>query len=190
MNQWSLPKSAQIASAEYRINADYRDVLDIIARLDNQEQDEQTRLYVALALFYDTFSDMPESDYREAAEWMFRFISCGDEADGKKRPKTIDWEQDQSIIISDINKVAGCEVRALPFCHWWTFVSWFNAIGDGQLSTVVSIREKRRKGKRLTDWEQEFYRNNREKVDFKSKYIEQDDDVLAMWMGKKKAAPG
>ena len=61
-------------------------------------------------------------------------------------------------------------MRALPFCHWWTFLAWFNGIGEGQLSTVVSIREKKRKGKKLSDWEREFYQENREKVDFKLKY--------------------
>ena len=50
------------------------------------------------------------------------------------------------------------------------FLAWFNGIGEGQLSTVVSIREKKRKGKKLSDWEREFYQENREKVDFKLKY--------------------
>lgn len=59
-------------------------------------------------------------------------ISCGEFDDGKPSHKTIDWEQDQSMIVSDLNKVAGCDIRALPFCHWWTFVAWFNGIGEEQ----------------------------------------------------------
>ena len=72
--------------------------------------------------------------------------------------------------VADINRVAGREVRSLPFCHWWTFLAWFMGIGEGQLSTVVSIREKRRKGKKLSDWEREFYQENRGKVEFRRKY--------------------
>ena len=74
------------------------------------------------------------------------------------------------MIVADVNKVAGTEIRALPFLHWWTFVSYFNAIGEGQLSTLVSIREKLRKGKKLEKWDQEYYRKNKDKVDLKKRY--------------------
>lgn len=82
----------------------------------------------------------------------------------------MDWEQDAQVIVADVNKVAGIEIRALPFLHWWTLVSYFNAIGEGQLSTLVSIQEKLRKGKKLEKWEQEFYRKNKDKVDLKKRY--------------------
>ena len=74
------------------------------------------------------------------------------------------------MIVADVNKVAGTEIRVLPFLHWWTFVSYFNAIGEGQLSTLVSIREKLRKGKKLKKWEQEYYRKKKDKVDLKKRY--------------------
>lgn len=182
MNGWSLPESAVIGGRTYKVNADYRDILDIIARLTGPEQNEQTRLYVSLALFYEEFQDMPERDYANAAKWMFEFIRCGEKDDGRSRPKTIDWEQDRALIAADINKVAGCEVRVLPFCHWWTFISWFNSIGDGQLATVVSIREKLRKRKKLSEFEWDFYRHNREKVDFKRAYTAEEDAELKQWL--------
>lgn len=171
MTGWDLPEFAEIGGKTYRINADYRDILDIVTRLNNQEESEQTRLYVALALFYEDFTDMPRKDYQEAANWMMRFISCGEEeTDAHPRPKLLDWEQDRNMIVADINKVAECEVRALPFCHWWTFIAWFNAIGEGQLSTVVSIRDKLRRGKKLEKWEQEFYRDHKTQVTLKQRY--------------------
>jgi hypothetical protein len=74
------------------------------------------------------------------------------------------------MIVADINKVAGKEIRALPFVHWWTFLSWFHAIGEGQLSTVVSIREKLRKGKKLEDWEKDYYREHKQVIDLKKRY--------------------
>lgn len=39
-----------------------------------------------------------------------------------------------------------------------------------QLSTLVSIRDKLRRGKKLEKWEQEFYRENKDRVDLKTKY--------------------
>ena len=73
-----------------------------------------------------------------------------------------------------MNKAAGQEIRALPFLHWWTFLSWFHAIGQGQLSTVVSIRDKLAHGKKLEDWEKTFYRENKGKVELKKRYSQQE----------------
>lgn len=171
---WELPQSLPVGGVLRPIHADFRDVLEVIRRLGDDTQHGQVRVYVALALFYDDFDAIPEECYQEAAERMAEFISAGEQPDSKPHPKTIDWEQDQALIVSDINRVAGQEIRALPFVHWWTFVAWFNAIGDGQLATVVSIREKRRKGKKLSDWEREFYREHRSTVDFKTKYTEEE----------------
>ena len=181
MNLWTLPTTAEINGREYRINADFRDVLDIIARMTALEQEQEVTLYVCLALFYEDFDEIPEEDYREAVEWMFLFIDCGEPSDGKRHHKTIDWEQDLSVIVSDVNKVAGNDVRGMKFCHWWTFMSWFNGIGEGQLSTIVSIREKLRKGKKLEKWERDFYRENRSKIDFKRRYTSAEEELLKEW---------
>lgn len=70
------------------------------------------------------------------------------------------------MIVADVNKVAGREVRALPFCHWWTFIAWSDAIEEGQLSTAVFIHDKLRQGK-LEKWEQKFYRDHKQQVDLK-----------------------
>ena len=185
MDPWSLPESVTIGGKEYHINADFRDILDIIACMSDVEQDIRIRLYVALALFYDDFDEMPESSYEEAAQGLYDFIRCDEEEQGPPPPKTIDWEQDRSMIISEVNKVAGCEIRALPFCHWWTFIAWFNAIGEGQLSTVVSIREKLRKRKRLDKWERDFYKQNRGKINFKTRFTKDEQDFLESLTGKK-----
>lgn len=174
MNLWTLPETAQIGGREYAINTDYRDILDIIARLQDDQEAEVVRLQVALALFYEDFFQMPSAHWDEAVKWMEKFIGGGQEDDGRPAPKLIDWEQDSTMILADINRVAGCEVRALPHLHWWTFLSWFGGIGQGQLSTVVAIRDKRRRGKKLEKWEQEFYQEHREQIDFKKKYTQQE----------------
>ena len=171
MTGWRLPRSVELGGREYAINTDYRDILDIIARLQDENEDQQTRLYVALALFYEEFSAMPSALWQQAAEYMMEFIGCGQPAsEGPPPPQRIDWEQDQSMIVAEVNKVAGCEVRSLPYLHWWTFVGYFSCIGEGQLATVVSIRDKLRRGKKLEKWEQDFYRENRDLVRLKPRY--------------------
>ena len=79
----------------------------------------------------------------------------------------LDWEQDAPLIAADINKAAGCEVRALPYLHWWTFMAWFNSIGDGQLATLLRVRSKLRHGQKLQPWEQDYYRKNKAMVDLR-----------------------
>ena len=76
-------------------------------------------------------------------------------------------EQDAPLIAADINKAAGCEVRALPYLHWWTFMAWFNSIGDGQLATMLRVRSKLHHGQKLQPWEQDYYRKNKAMVDLR-----------------------
>lgn len=167
MNIWELPTSATIGGVEYPIHADFRDILNIFRYLDDPDRPEYLRWRIAIALFYD--GEIPDENVQEAMEYLAEFISCGNQ-DAKPGPKLLDWEQDAQVIVADVNKTAGAEIRALPFLHWWTFVAYFNAIGEGQLSTLVSIRDKLRRGKPLEKWEKEYYRKNKEQVDMKTRY--------------------
>ena len=88
--RWTLPVNLEVGGKEYAINADYRDILNIISRLNGGEN-EFVKVYVCLALFYHQFEEMPESDYQEAIEKLLWFIACGEEQEDKKRPKLIDW---------------------------------------------------------------------------------------------------
>ena len=93
MTAWELPGAVEVGGRQYRVNADYRDILDMMARLDSPEEDESTRIYVALSLFYEDLGQMPQEDYGEAVRRMFWFINGGEEeADDRPQPKSIDWE--------------------------------------------------------------------------------------------------
>ena len=167
MTPWLLPESAEIGGTVYELNTDYRDVLEIIQYLNDPDKPNYLRWQIAIALFYE--GEIPYEHQGTAMEYLSSFISCG-ETDQKPGPQLMDWEQDAKAIIADVNKVAGKEIRALPYLHWWTFLSYFQAVGEGQLSTVVSIRDKLRRGKKLEQWEKEYYRENKARVDLKKKY--------------------
>ena len=101
-----------------------------------------------------------------------------------KLNKTIDWEKDSQLISSAINKVAGQEIRAVPYIHWWTFMGYFSAIGESPLSTVLSIRNKLVKGKKLEKWEREFRMSSPQYFKWNSKSLEQrqaDREILSLW---------
>ena len=170
MSGWDLPSSVPVNGKNYAVATDYRDILEIIGYLTDEYATVWERLYLSLGLFYDDFSNLPESDYKEAYDQMSLFISCGEEDDGKPAVKLIDWEQDKNIIVADINKVAGYEVRAVPYIHWWTFIGYFRGIGEGQLSTIVGIRNKLKRGKKLEKWERDYYTEHKKVVELQPKY--------------------
>ena len=167
MNIWDLPTAAQIGGKSYSIHTDYRDILNIFRYLDDPEEPEYVRWHIALALFYE--GQIPPEHTGEAMEYLSRFLNCGD-TKAAPGPKLLDWEQDARVILSDVNKVAGQEIRALPYLHWWTFLAWFHAIGEGQLSSLIAIRQKLQKGQKLESWEQEYYRTNKAQVDLRKRY--------------------
>ena len=184
MNGWFLPESAEFCGREYSVNTDFRDVLEVISVLQDINMHESLRALVALSLFYNDFESMPDIAHQEAADWMVRFIAVDEEDDGSHHSKLIDWEQDRTIIAAEINKVAGCEIRLMEHLHWWTFISYFRSIGEGQLSYIVGIRDKLQRGKKLEKHEREFYKKNRTTVDFKQKLSASEDELLNIWLGK------
>ncbi len=175
MNPWQLPTKARIGTREYPIHTDFRDILEILAYLDDPQLPEFIRWRVALALFFE--GEIPTQDTAAAAEFLGDFIRCG--STDVPGPRLLDWQQDATLIISDVNRVAGQEIREAAHIHWWTFLSWFHAIGEGQLSTVVALREKLRRGKQLEPWEREYYRAHKAQVDLKKTRTPQEEAQIA-----------
>lgn len=171
MELYQLPNRAYIGDREYGLHTDFRVVLKILQTLEDPELPEILRWRVALGLFFD--SPVPLEHQGAAMEYLADFLRCG-QPEGRPGPKLLDWQQDAPAIIAGVNAAAGCEVRALKNVHWWTFLSWFHAMPQGQLSTVVSIRDKLSRGKPLESWEKEFYRENKQAVDLKRPETETD----------------
>ena len=70
------------------------------------------------------------------------------------------FRSDGDMIVPAVNKVAGKEIRAVPYMHWWTFFGYFMESGECLFNTVVGIRSKKAKGERLDKWEKKFYQEN------------------------------
>lgn len=168
LSRWQLPQKAVIGGKEYAIRGDFRNVLQVIAYLGDTRFPEYFRWRMALALFYE--GELLRKDHQQAMEYLGWFIRGGAEEEPRQEQALLDWEQDADLIVADVNAVSGQEIRACEFLHWWTFLSWFHAIGDGQLATVVRIRGKLRRGQKLEPWEKEYYLRNKSRVDMKRRY--------------------
>ena len=168
MTGWELPKTAMIGDKIYPIHTDFREILDIFTWLQDETKPEFIRWHIALGLFYD--GQIPDENFAEAAGYFCRFINCGHTEETNIGHQLLSWEQDAQDIVTDVNKVAGQEIRSLPYLHWWTFMGWFRSIGEGNLSTLLTVREKIRRGKKLEPHEKEYYLRNKNKVNSYKKY--------------------
>ena len=168
---WGLPTRAVIEDRVYEIRTDYRDILELMRWLDGTADptlDQGERWYLAMRLFYPDFASMPRQDWQQATDSLAGFLRAGRPDPGPAAPRLMDWQQDAPLIAAGIQAVSGRDVRALPYLHWWSFLSCFDAIGDGTFATVVAIRDKLRRGKKLEGWELDFYRTHRPLVDLRA----------------------
>lgn len=172
---WEFPTSLNIGGVDYEIRTDYRAVLDLLTDLndpDLTDTDPQITAYmqsrVILEIMYPDCDNIPAEHIQEALDKVSEFIDMGI-SDDRKKPKTMDWEQDAPILIPAINKVLNTEIRAQKYMHWWTFLGAYMEIGESLFSNVIHIRQKKATGKKLEKWEQDFYKENKSLIDFKQK---------------------
>ena len=190
MDAWKLPTSLCVSGTDYKIRTDFRVVLDILEAMNapdlflpdaSEEEIALVRSDTMVQILYEDYQTIPPEDFAEACEKALDFIDMGMKDDGKKKPHTMDWQQDAQIIIPAINRVQGCEIRALPYLHWWTFLGAYMEIG----SQVVNIRQKKAKHKKLEKWEKEFLNANKDLITLQKKIsVEQkkEMDNLEKWL--------
>lgn len=180
---YDLPTSVEIAGTPYEIRSDYRAALDICAALSDPELDGQDKARVALEIFYPDLGSIPPEHYQEAIDKCLWFLNCGQDGGGQKGPALVSWEQDFPYIAPAVNRVLGQETRSLEYFHWWSWLGAYMEIGgDCAFAQIVSIRDKKARGKKLEKHEQEYYKRNRHLVDIKRKYTQADDDLLSKWI--------
>lgn len=186
---YELPTTITIDGTIYTIqnSGDYRMVLDCFLVLNDTELSDDERKLTFLLIFFEDFNEVEDvlslgtDTIKALIGEAFLFCNCGQEhAGAETNYKIIDWEKDAQLISSAINKVAGREIRTDTYLHWWTFMGFFSAIGESALSTVVGIRSKIMKGKKLEKYEQEFRRDNPQYFTWDSRTLKQkeDDELL------------
>ena len=168
----ALPEVLTVGGEDYRIRADYRNILQVFEAFQDPELEPEEKWIVAIYLLFDGFScgdDVLQAaqngfHLEEAMKQIEWFISAGQPEKEVLELPTYNWKQDEQIIFSAVNKVAGKETRELGYLHWWTFLGYFNEVGEGTFSFVVGIRDKLNKGKKLEKHEKEFLSHNKDLV--------------------------
>ena len=172
---WDLPLAVEINDKEYAIRnkCDYRVILDVISALNDDELSQEESLQCALFIFYEDLAGC--EDYQKAVTEMMRIINLGVEVGNKEeetsnKPPIMDWKHDFNQIIPPINRVLGYSVRdSSKYTHWFDFVGAYQEIGDCSFATIISIRKKREKGKKLDDEEKKIYQEHKKLIDLPRK---------------------
>lgn len=178
MSYGSLPVSLCVAGEQLDIDADYRTAIQILIAFGDPDAStaEQTRFMV------ETLYRHPEEirDLEEAVKQAGWFLNCGQPEDNMAIPhsKVYDWEQDEQIMLSAVNHVAGQEVRSLPFLHFWTFMGYLNEIGDCLFTQVIGIRQKINNGEKLEKHERAFRRTHPGMVNLREVLTEEEQELL------------
>ena len=178
---WSLPISVEIKGKEYAIRnkCDYRVVLDVISALNDEELEMEYRIECALFIFYEDLTGL--EDIQTAITEMMKIINLGEETteEEQNKPQLMDWEHDFKQIAPPISRVLGYSVRdEKKYTHWYDFVGAYMEIGDCTFSNIISIRNKRMKGKKLETWEQDFYKENKKIIDLPHKITDEEQEWL------------
>ena len=176
MTAYELPTSLNISGVDFSIRTDFRAIIDILIAQNDPNLNEYGKVEVMLKILYENWQDIPPEHLEEACKKACEFIDCGqkDENPNKPKPRLMDWEQDGDMIVPAVNKIAGTEVRATPYMHWWTFFSYFMEVGESLFSTVLGIRSKKAHGERLDKWEKKFYHDNKNLIDIKTRLSEEE----------------
>ena len=164
-----LPTTLKINGKDYKIRSDYRNILRIFVALNSDELSDEEKTYVFLKRMYVDFPTIPKKDIEAAYEAAFAFIENNEHGSHKRQPRLVDWEKDEPLVFAAINKVAGKEIRAVEYLHWWTFLGYFQCIDrEDTWGAVLTIRQKRARHKKLEKYESEFFNANREMCELES----------------------
>ena len=181
-----LPTSLMVGDQELKIRTDFRIALRILVAYQDVNLTPYERVEVLLTCLYvEPIENI--KDLENAVKQAIWFLNGGNYDEPVSGPKIMDWEQDEQLIFSSVNKVAGKEVRSVEYIHWWTFLGYMQEIEEGLLTSVLTIRRKKATGKKLEKYEKEFYEKNVELVKLKPKYTEQEqkekDELLRKLRG-------
>lgn len=119
-----------------KINTDFKVVLKFVQMLNNDKLTDYEKATITVGLF---FQEVPE-DQDDLWEFISYYIRCGREPEESKGKPVFDWEFDAGRILSAFLQTYKIDLRTFT-CHWWTFVSLFDCLGeDTQLHKVMGYR--------------------------------------------------
>jgi hypothetical protein len=160
MISFRLQKEIVYEGISYPINTDYRDVLVIMSAFEDSKLGDWDKLIVLWDLIF-TYEDETPPMTNESLNIVMDFLNGGLKvSDTGTKQRLYSWDTDSAYIINAISKMVQHSIRDIEYLHWHDFIGFFSEIGESTFATIVSIRQKKQKGKELDKGEKDFYKNN------------------------------
>ena len=158
-----LPKTLNVNGKALPIRTDFRIVLNLFPMYEDQELSDPEKAYITCKRLYDR--EIAPEDFIEATKQAYWYIDGGEMPKSEpSKARIIDWQKDERMIMPAVSKTIGVpDIRALSYLHWWTFLGCFGEIGEGMMTTVLTLRRKQAEGK-LTKEERDFVRKNEDLI--------------------------
>lgn len=156
-------------------------MLDALAVLHDDELEPVEQRLACLRIFYPRWQELP--DPAEAFAKAMEFVNLGQPINPEKPPKAAlaDWDKDAPLIAPAVDEVLGYSCRQCAYLHWWDFIGAYQNIDpEGLFGTVVRVRSKRRKGKKLDKSEEDFCRDNPDLIELPHKRTAEEERLLAL----------
>jgi len=175
-----FPTKIKIDDEIIKINADFRNCLQIILAYEDEELTIQEKHFILLKRLYE---QIPKSIEKGILQGI-KFLNCGEESRNvKELPRLYSFQKDAKYIYSAISQVGKLDLENIEFLHWWKFYYYFFDISnDCAFSNIVSLRQKKIKGK-LTDEEKTIYRDSIDILDLDSKKTKEESKFMKEFNG-------
>ena len=130
---------------------------------DSLSNDE--KILIMLDILYEE-DEFGEDTILEAVDKAIWFLSQGNTQPVKAEKPLSRLDKDEQLIFAAVNEVAHTDIRTDDNMHYWTYLSYMQAISSHSLfASIVRIREKRNKGLKLEPEEKKFYKEHKEMID-------------------------
>ena len=163
---WELPESLRVGQRDWPIRSDFCSALDCMVVLEADDLDEAEKAEFVCRILYPDWEEIFESGcFQEAVEAAFYFLDGGrpkkteEESAADSKGRIMSWSEDAVLIFDAINKRRQIDIRKEK-PHWWTFLGYYLEIDESLFSTVLSLRQKMRDGKKMDKYEKEFTSKN------------------------------
>ena len=163
---WELPESLRVGQQLWPIRGDFCSALDCMVVLEAEDLDEAEKAEFVCRIIFPKWEEMfKQGLFQEAVKAAFDFLDGGrpkktaEESATEPKGRVMSWTEDAPLIFDAINKHRQVDIRREK-PHWWTFLGYYLEIDESLFSTVLSLRQKQRDGKKLDKFEKDFVSKN------------------------------
>lgn len=160
-----LPKSVEVAGAEYEINFDFRTSILFEMMIQDDELSDKEKIIKTLELYYPVIPKDIDKNINEAVDkalWFYRggkdIKNQSSQRNNGKSEKIYSFEYDDEYIYSAFLDQYNMDLQDVEELHWWKFKAMFKALKeDNEIVKIMGYRAMTIDNK-MSKEQKEYYR--------------------------------